>query len=207
MTSLRLLAIQLGMSVLLVACSSRNTGSPANTSDSGTTEDMAHDAIDAAVSDMSVSPDAAHDASVVDGSSDAALSDASLTDAQPADMTPDFDSGISEVDAGVCGFVDALNESGCSSDDDCRIGLHQINCCGTHYAVGFKASEEAAFDSMEAVCAASYPRCRCAVGPTGTDSGETVVPGESDAIQVACVSRGPTSVCLTYVAARPADGV
>ena len=57
------------------------------------------------------------------------------------------------------------------------------------------------FDMLERPCRLGYPACGCAAGPTMTDSGEVVV--DFGDIQVACVARGPTSLCMSYVTMRP----
>lgn len=196
--------VSLFVFLALAACSSRSTGSV--TSDSGTSSDMDSVPTDASSDDLGAATDASLDAHVVDMSpTDASAFDASTADAQPGDSGTSSDGDTSSVDGGVCAFVEPLREAGCGSDEDCRMGLHQINCCGTRIAVGFKAADEATFSELEPTCAASYPRCRCAIGPTATDSGETVSPGEEEAIQVACVPRADSSVCLTYVSERPAE--
>ena len=208
---MRLLSLRIFVLVLtpylLAACSSRSGGAPV---DSGVASDSGQSGDDASTADLGTGGDAALDSSLSDANvteSDGSIADGSTPDAQSDDLGIVDEDGGAAVDAGLCGFADALETSGCGSDDECRVGIHQINCCGTHYAIGFKSSEEATFSELEPVCAASYPRCRCAVAPTGTDSGETVIPGEEELVNVACVSRGPTSVCMTYVSERPADGV
>lgn len=50
---------------------------------------------------------------------------------------------------------------------------------------------------------ASYPRCRCPARLPTTDSGEMVT--DTSAVNAACVPRGPTMVCLTYVSTRPSS--
>jgi hypothetical protein len=54
------------------------------------------------------------------------------------------------------------------------------------------------------LCAATYPICECPSYPQRTDSDE--VASDPSAIQLACVSRGPRNVCLTYITERPLDG-
>lgn len=111
-----------------------------------------------------------------------------------------------DLDAGPfvgCGFVDTLDDS-CTSDADCAYGIHQTDCCGNTFAVGFRTSERTRFETFEPMCQATYPLCGCPSGPTRTDSGESVL-GDPDSIRVACVSSGPRRVCLTYVTMRPED--
>lgn len=73
----------------------------------------------------------------------------------------------------------------CMVDADCAIGLHQTDCCGTMSAVGIDADTVDAFNQQEAACAALWPECGCAAGPTATEDGETVPEGGQ--VEVACV--------------------
>jgi hypothetical protein len=120
-----------------------------------------------------------------------------------------FDVGASEdgeaaPDAGsACAQIDALDRH-CVIDADCSSAIHAADCCGTYAAIGFAAFEAAAYAMLEPLCDASYPACGCAAGPTMTDSGETVS-SPSD-VHVACVTRGASAVCLTFVAMRPPNG-
>lgn len=107
-------------------------------------------------------------------------------------------------DAGSsCAQIDALDRH-CTTDTDCSFAIHAADCCGTYAAIGFAASEASAYAALEPMCAASYPACGCAARPTVTDSGETVT--DTATVQVACVTRGPGAVCLTYVTMRPPMG-
>ncbi len=101
-----------------------------------------------------------------------------------------------------CSFVGMLDDR-CTIDSDCVLGIHQTDCCGNTAAVGFNHAERTRFDTLEPLCAASYPGCGCPQGPTRTDSGETAL--DASTILVACVSAGPTRRCQTYVAMRPPD--
>ena len=93
--------------------------------------------------------------------------------------------------------------AGCTGDENCVIGVHQTDCCGSSYAYGFNHSERDRFDTLEPPCRATYPGCGCPAGPTQTDSGETAT--DASTIQVACVAQGPERVCVTYVTMRPPD--
>lgn len=178
----------------LLACSEAHSGSDGGGSrDSGSSDHDAATALDAAThvdagspSDAGTSADAAtpRDASTADSGS---LEDASAaSDAGPP-----------------CAFIESIDRR-CLSDDECAVAMHQVNCCGTFVATGISASEAESFAGLEAACEASYPGCGCATQPTTTDSGETV--GEPSTVQVACITRGPGGICMTYVTERPADG-
>lgn len=108
------------------------------------------------------------------------------------------------TDAGVtaCDYVNDLDRS-CATDGDCAVGLHQTDCCGSSVMIGFNTSEQASYAAKESACMATYPACGCPAMLPTTDSGETVT--DTSAVQAACVSRGPTMVCLTYLTMRPAD--
>jgi hypothetical protein len=119
-----------------------------------------------------------------------------------ADGGPGVDGGPS-VDGGpACDFVSDL-ERGCTTDTTCVVGVHQTDCCGNTTAIGINHSERDRFDASEAVCRETYPLCECPSGPTTTDSGETAF--DTAEIRAACVARGPTMECLTYVSMRPED--
>lgn len=99
-----------------------------------------------------------------------------------------------------CGAVDALPRT-CSTDEDCDAVLHQSDCCGTLVARGISSDARMTFDLLEPVCRASLPACDCPAQPTMTDNGEVVT--DPSAVQVACVARGPTMRCVSYVSMRP----
>lgn len=131
------------------------------------------------------------------GAADAAGTDGGAgTDAGPGlDASSGGDAGAS------CGFVSDL-ERGCTTDDNCVVGLHQTDCCGTQEAIGMNHSERDRFDTAEAACRSTYPACGCAPAPTTTDSGETAL--DTSEIQVGCIPAGPAMECQTYVTERPA---
>jgi len=94
--------------------------------------------------------------------------------------------------ASACQAIAALDRS-CSTNDDCVAEQHVANCCGTLRDIGVRASQAAAFATLEAACVASYPACRCPVVATTTDDGSII---KSDAkAGVACVA----GVCTTFV--------
>lgn len=169
--------------------------------DAGVGADASAD--DASVEDAGSEDASRADAATVDASAmDATFGDANVADAQNGDAG-ELDLSLAS-DANYCAFADALDRS-CSVDTDCVPRIHQINCCGTMSAIAVNVSEASTYAERESLCEASYPRCRCAALPTQTDSGE-VVESEGD-VQAACVGRGPTMVCLSYITERPADGV
>ncbi len=206
-----MLSVLVGVCCLIGAgCDSDPSGNPAvdagSTLDSGSASDLGSVSDMGTFTDGGDIADAAHLVDAGPRTDAAEVTDAGeLTDAaEQPDAAEEFDANFDGDASLACGFVATLNRV-CTTDLDCAGDLHQINCCGTHAAIGMNVSEVASFSELEATCAASYPRCRCAVFPTQTDSGETLeVEGD---LQVACVSRGPTNICLTYVHTRPMDGV
>ena len=60
----------------------------------------------------------------------------------------------------------------CMTDDECAVGLHQIDCCGTFEAWGIAAADADAFAAAEATCEAQFPVCECPMQPTKADDGK-----------------------------------
>jgi hypothetical protein len=75
----------------------------------------------------------------------------------------------------------------------CVVAFHRVDCCGTRLATSMLHTELERFDPAEAICDAQYPDCRCAAGPTQTDSGQTAV--DESTIKVECRS----GVCTSFV--------
>ena len=119
------------------------------------------------------------------------------------DVGPGTDTGQRGDAGSACANIDALDDL-CTTDLDCAFAIHAADCCGTLAAIGFSASEADRYAALEPVCDASYPPCGCAARPTLTDSGEMV--DSAAVVHVACVTRGPRAVCLTYVSMRPPMG-
>ncbi len=120
------------------------------------------------------------------------------------------DAATTESDAGsdagaaptACEQVEAIDRS-CASDDDCAIGLHQTDCCGSVLVFAYRATEQPIYAARESECQASYPACMCAPMFPVADSGEPV--SDSMDAQAACVTRGGARQCQSYVSMRPAD--
>jgi len=81
----------------------------------------------------------------------------------------------------------------CTAPSDCFIGLHQVDCCGTHTAIGVRSSEHARFQDDETRCEAMYPGCECAAQPTRAEDGRVATSGAQ--IVVRCDSNR----CMTAV--------
>ena len=174
---------------LLVGCGHDNGSSGAdigNSSDVGGTIDVAGDdaANDDAANDDGTS---SSDTGSADTTTDIAVSDVpGPWDVVPsdtaADDTADDDTGstdatdtTSDTTSGVqCddpkGSFPALAKA-CTSDTDCFVAQHQINCCGTKLAIGLAHSDKAAFEAAEAVCQSQYPGCGCAQFETMAEDG------------------------------------
>ena len=80
----------------------------------------------------------------------------------------------------------------CGADVNCSIGIHQIDCCGSHAALGFNHAGRNAFDAAEAAFRVVCPaNCKCAIRPTICDDGKTA---PENMITVSC-DKG---VCTTH---------
>jgi hypothetical protein len=117
------------------------------------------------------------------------------------------DSGVPVVDASpgrdasgsTCGgqgfptFDDA-----CNGTQNCSIGLHRVDCCGTTIAIGINHAFRDEFDMAEAkwrttLCPAV---CDCQPAPTMAENGTS---GSPDNARVVCDSKGPgPGNCQTY---------
>jgi hypothetical protein len=88
----------------------------------------------------------------------------------------------------------------CTSDADCNIGLHQINCCGTKVAIGVTGGDYAAFEKAEATCSQQFPKCGCATFPTQAQDGFTAAMG-NEGLGVRCME----GMCRTFVQGAQVD--
>ena len=93
----------------------------------------------------------------------------------------------------ACEVVDAGYDKTCAIDDDCAIGIHQIDCCGSMAAIGMNASELPRFEREESLCRESLPICDCPTRPTETEDGNSAF--DHDQIRVRCVDER----CGTYI--------
>ena len=91
-----------------------------------------------------------------------------------------------------CQAVLALDRS-CTTPADCFAGAHTTDCCGNSQFIGFRTSEQARFQTLEAQCDATYPGCGCPAGPPTADDGSRV--GFSQQAGVTCLQ----GKCTTFV--------
>jgi hypothetical protein len=49
----------------------------------------------------------------------------------------------------------------CQDEPDCRVAVHQVDCCGTRSALGINYLEQDRFNEAETICEPQYPRCGC----------------------------------------------
>lgn len=94
------------------------------------------------------------------------------------------DTPVARPDAGPCEPFPSFDR-GCARAEDCSVGFHQTDCCGTVRALGLAERVRAAFSELEVRCRAEYPDCMCAAGPTTADDGSTAA---SDMPAVACLA-------------------
>lgn len=81
----------------------------------------------------------------------------------------------------------------CARASDCVVAQHMVDCCGTMTAFGLNAKDEQRFKLAERKCAATFPACGCAPGPTQIDDGSEAFVGTG--IEVACHQ----GTCTTYL--------
>lgn len=73
----------------------------------------------------------------------------------------------------------------CEVPEDCSLGVHRIDCCGTSRAIGIAERDRARFSELEAACRRELGECMCRAGPTVADDGSTAF---SDMPAVACLA-------------------
>lgn len=106
-----------------------------------------------------------------------------------------------------CQAVLALDRS-CTTPADCFAGAHTTDCCGNGQFIGFRTSEQARFQTLEAQCDATYPACGCpAQQPTADDgsrlpfnqqAGVTCLQGKCTTFVPDCgVPCGAGTTCFT----------
>jgi hypothetical protein len=89
----------------------------------------------------------------------------------------------------------------CRGDGDCTIRQHETDCCGTILFAGIAASSEGAFATCEAAWDAHFPGCGCRSGPSTTEDGKTIYPGQDGGTpRVHCTNFTMNGgVCMTYL--------
>jgi len=106
--------------------------------------------------------------SAVDGGGDA-LADAGSDSSTDAFTASDVSTSGDGPNAKCFGNAPSVDKS-CSSND-CAIGLHMTDCCGSLFAVGINQAQKAAFDAQEMKLESGCPMCDCAPKITQTESG------------------------------------
>lgn len=81
----------------------------------------------------------------------------------------------------------------CQTADDCAIGYHAIDCCGSLLAIGIQIGDELNFMEAEALCQSQYPQCDCAPKLTIAEDGATQTEGLQ--VGVACQDM----LCQTFI--------
>ena len=82
----------------------------------------------------------------------------------------------------------------CQTADDCAIGYHAIDCCGSPIAVGIQAADEQSFMEAENMCLLQYPLCDCIPQPPLAEDGNQL--GEGQEVAVECKDM----LCTTFIA-------
>ena len=147
-----------------------------DTSDDDSTGDSAggdSTSDDIAVSDVPAPDDvvATDTASNDTASNDTADTDTASNDTANTDTATDTSDTVGGVQCnGPKGSFPTFAKA-CTTNSDCFVAQHQINCCGTKVAVGLAVSDKAAFEAAEAVCQSQYPGCGCAQFETMAEDG------------------------------------
>jgi len=96
--------------------------------------------------------------------------------------------------SGMCGGATPFPTSfvkGCTSTDNCVIGFHQVDCCGSLVAEGINHSERDTFNTAETAWDATCPQCGCMAQATVADDGKSCA---MNAVTVSC----DTGTCTTH---------
>lgn len=81
----------------------------------------------------------------------------------------------------------------CTTERDCAIGTHQIDCCGSTAAIGISSFERRRFEMAEGTCRTQYPACGCPAQPTIAEDGQFVL--DPARLVVQCIN----TFCTTSV--------
>lgn len=98
---------------------------------------------------------------------------------------------VRSPDLQCAGIPDSFDKT-CTTEKDCFVAFHQINCCGTFVAVGLSTAVQTSFESAESLCQESYPLCGCASMPTVAEDDNT---GPHEKILARCAN----DQCESYV--------
>lgn len=89
-------------------------------------------------------------------------------------------------------------DNSCQVDQDCAAGIHQIDCCGSFYALGLNSQELNRFREDEEICELQYPPCLCVGFGILADDGQRTY-SEKD-VGVRCDrSDNKNGRCVTFV--------
>jgi hypothetical protein len=83
-------------------------------------------------------------------------------------------------------------DKACTLTDNCSLGFHQVDCCGSLIAVGFNHSQRDTFDNAEQTWDSTCPACGCAAQPIKADDGKTCA---MRAVTVSCDNMLCTTHC------------
>jgi hypothetical protein len=64
-------------------------------------------------------------------------------------------------------------DRGCTNNDSCSFGMHQLSCCGSQQAIGFNHAQTNAFAAAEIAWEATCPGCACPAALPIDDEGKT----------------------------------
>jgi len=113
----------------------------------------------------------------------------STTDSSSSGATDD--TGTTDATTGepaiMCGGEDPYFptfDRACTTNPDCDLVYHQVDCCGSMVVLGIRGDAAKAFSEAEAECVAQYPVCRCVPQFPVADDGQ--VSSDINLIEVAC---------------------
>ena len=84
---------------------------------------------------------------------------------------------------------------GCTGNDACVVGIHQIDCCGSKIALGLNHALLNTFQKDEAEWEASCPLCGCPPKPLLAQDGKSGQPAD---VRVLCDMSSGSGKCKTF---------
>jgi hypothetical protein len=74
---------------------------------------------------------------------------------------------------GLCGTGGQFQvDKQCNVATDCAIGIHELNCCGSQIAIGYRAAHMADFTQSEMQWEAACAACGCSAAPLVAEDGK-----------------------------------
>lgn len=127
-----------------------------------------------------------------DGASDGARDSATSDTGTPADSSIKDAPAETSTDGGPSCAPGSFPtyDKGCTLDENCFLGMHQVDCCGSQVALSFNHAYALAFEAAEKAWVASCPKCGCPTKPPVDEAGKT----GSSGFDAKCVANKCKSV-------------